>query len=67
MGARHETPRTRAKAVRGIFFKGNELMFTPVEVRVTADHTGQSMSLATGEIMIQIPLEDVADMLEVVK
>lgn len=67
METRYETPRTRTKTVRGIFFMGDEMVFTPVDVRVTADQKGKSMSLVAGGIMIQIPLEDVADMLEVVK
>lgn len=67
MKARNETARTRMKAVKGIVFYGGRMMFTPVEVRVTADQTGKSMSLAADGIMIEIPLEAVADMLEAVK
>ena len=65
MKARLETPRTKIKKVKGIVFYGGKMVFAPVEVRVTADQRGKSMSLAADGVMIEIPMEAVADMLEV--
>lgn len=65
MKARMETPRTRVKEVKGIVFYEGKMMFAPVEVRVTADQHGKSMSLVADGVMIEIPMEAVADMLEV--
>lgn len=39
--------------------------FGKVTVRMTSDKRGQSLSLACGNLMIEIPLEPVADIIKV--
>ena len=40
-------------------------LFTNVTVRMTSDERGQSLSLTCANIMIEIPLESVADIIKV--
>lgn len=67
--AKYETDRTRLKTVRGMVFSADgRFGTTNIDVRMTVDKAGASMSLALGElIMLQIPMEAVSDMVKVVQ
>lgn len=56
----------REKRVDGWITDGEQIYKAPVDVRMTSDKRGQSLSLTVGTIQIGIPLESVADIIEVV-
>lgn len=54
----------REKEVSGLFFPRDTLIIpTPVTIRTTSDKHGQSLSLCACGMMIQIPLENVKDII----
>lgn len=55
----------REKTIKGMFYDRGKLKFNNVTVRMTSDDVGQSLSLQTRDTMIQIPLEDVRDIIRV--
>lgn len=57
---------TKFREVNGMIVTPVSLRFGTVTLRVTKDNLGQSMSLADdkGGIMLQIPIEPVADLIE---
>lgn len=57
----------REKDVFGMLVNGISIKPCEVVVRMTSDNIGQSLSLQAGQIMIQIPLEQVADIIKVVE
>lgn len=58
---------TKLREVQGMIVTPVGIRFGTVTLRVTKDAVGQSMSLADdkGGFMIQIPIEPVADLVEV--
>ena len=56
----------RHKTVDGYITDGFHLAKIPVDVRMTSDKLGQSLSFTAGEIQIGIPLESVHDIIKVV-
>lgn len=57
----------RKKIVRGFVSNGTDIVETGVLVQVTADEHGETLSLSTGGMQIRIALEDVREMVKVVK
>lgn len=57
----------RKKIVRGFISNGTDIVKTGVLVQVTADEHGKTLSLAAGGMLIGIALEDVREMVKVVK
>lgn len=57
----------KMRTVDGIKVTKTGMEFAPVDVRVTADKLGKTMSLAMGDVMIIIPIEPVSDMLMIVE
>lgn len=57
----------REKDVKGILFDTTHMNFIPatVTVRMTSDKVGQSLSLAAVNVMIEIPLEEITDIIRV--
>jgi hypothetical protein len=60
----------REKTIKGCVFElKKKLVYVPkmcnVIVRMTSDDVGQSLSLQTNDVMIQIPLEQVADIIKI--
>lgn len=53
------------KKVRGIRFDDEKVGFTNIEVRITADHIGKTLSLACEDTQLTIPLESIEEVLEV--
>ena len=51
----------KMRTVDGIKVTKTGMEFAPVDVRVTADKLGKTMSLAMGDVMIIIPIEPVSD------
>ena len=49
--------------VDGMIAKDLRLSYAPIEVRVSNDEHGKSISLANGDIMLMIPFEPVEDLL----
>lgn len=56
----------REKDVFGMMANGVSIKPCQVVVRMTNDRIGQSLSLQAGNTMIQIPLEQVQDIIKVV-
>lgn len=56
----------RQKRVRGWLSDGKHIGQFPIDVRMTSDNKGQSLSLTAGTIQIGIPLEVVDDIIKVV-
>ena len=54
----------REKTVKGLVF-ANMMKPCDVTVRMTSDKLGQSLSLQAYNVMIEIPLESVADIIKV--
>jgi hypothetical protein len=48
-----------------MFYDRGKLKLDNVTVRMTSDDVGQSLSLQTNDVMIQIPLEQVADIIKI--
>ena len=61
----------REKTIRGCIFDGSKPLLLPkmcdVTVRMTSDKIGQSLSLQAFNVMIEIPLEQVRDIIRVSK
>ena len=61
----------REKTIKGCIFDGSKPLFLPkmcdVTVRMTSDKIGQSLSLQAFNVMIEIPLEQVRDIIRVSK
>lgn len=57
----------REKDVKGILCEAEHMKYIPtnVTVRMTSDKLGQSLSLSAFNVMIEIPLEEVADIIRV--
>lgn len=68
MKARWETGRTRLKTVRGVKFTEKGMRVLPIDVRVTSDENGSSLSLAVdGDVLLQISMEAVSDLIVLAK
>ena len=61
----------REKTIKGCIFDGSKPLLLPkmcdVTVRMTSDKIGQSLSLQAFNVMIEIPLEQVRDIIKVSK
>ncbi len=61
----------REKTIKGCIFDGSKPLLLPkmcdVTVRMTSDKIGQSLSLQAFNVMIEIPLEQVRDIIRVSK
>lgn len=61
----------REKTIKGCIFDGSKPSLLPkmcdVTVRMTSDKIGQSLSLQAFNVMIEIPLEQVRDIIRVSK
>lgn len=57
----------RKKIVSGLISNGTDIVETGVLVQVTADERGETLSMAAGGMLIGIALEDVREMVKVVK
>lgn len=55
---------TYGKKVRGIRFDDERLEFTNIEVRISADNIGKTLSLIHEDIQLTIPLDSVEDVLQ---
>jgi len=55
----------REKTIKGMFYDRGKLKLDNVTVRMTSDDIGQSLSLQTADTMIEIPLEQVADIIKI--
>lgn len=55
---------TYDKKVRGIRFDDERLEFTNIEVRISADNIGKTLSLIHEDIQLTIPLDSVEDVLQ---
>ena len=59
----------REKTIKGCIFDGSKPLLLPkmcdVTVRMTSDKIGQSLSLQAFNVMIEIPLEQVRDIIRV--
>lgn len=53
----------REKEVKGMITDGHSFTMTNVVVRMTSDKRGKSLSLNAGNILIEIPLEEVEDII----
>ena len=53
----------REKDVKGMITDGHRFTMTNVVVRMTSDIRGKSLSLNAGNILIEIPLEEVEDII----
>ena len=53
----------REKDVKGMITDGHRFTMTNVVVRMTSDTRGKSLSLNAGNILIEIPLEEVEDII----
>lgn len=55
----------REKEVKGILCEAEHMKYIPtnVTVRMTSDKLGQSLSLSAFNVMIEIPLEEVEDII----
>ena len=59
---------TKKKTVKGVLFDGKKFYSADVTVRTTSDNYGQSLSLSVdGAVMLQIPMEQVRDMVKLVE
>ena len=58
---------TKTRTVDGMIALKDKMAFIPVTIRVTRDEIGQSISLADDRqgLMLEIPVEDVLDLIEV--
>lgn len=68
--ARHDLRKeTRIKTVDGLIAVGGQLFKAKLDVRVTSDSKGQTMSITDNNLgaMFVIPIEAVSDMLKVVE
>lgn len=65
--AKNVSQRTRMKTVDGIVYNLLGFKKAEIDVRVTCDKAGQTLSLAYGSEMFLIPLESVSDMVKVVR
>lgn len=65
--AKNISQRTRMKTVKGMAFSWFGGEAAEIDVRVTVDEHGASLSLAHGSTMFLIPLESVSDMVKVVR
>lgn len=55
---------TYGKKVRGIRFDDERLEFVNIEVRISADNIGKTLSLIHEDIQLTIPLDSVEDVLQ---
>ena len=55
---------TKQKDTLGVLFTGSGMNFRSVTVRATKDEHGESLSLAADDIMIEIPMEQVKDLVQ---
>lgn len=53
----------REKTVNGWLAASDKFMFFPVDVRMTSDNKGKSLSFTAGTVQIGIPLEQVRDII----
>lgn len=58
---------TKMRTLDGMIVLKDKLAFIPVTIRVTRDEFGQSISFADDRqgLMLEIPVEPVADLIEV--
>ena len=59
----------RRKQVRGLVMDVVKMQAVPcrVDVQMTSDHRGQTLSLSAANVLISIPLEKVTDIIKVVE
>ena len=55
----------REKTVRGLYMNAISIKPSKITVRMTKDKRGASLSLQADACMIQIPLEEVADIIQI--
>jgi len=57
----------REKQVQGVMWQGLTFTQCPVDVRMTSDKHGQTLSLTGNGVQIAIPLEDVKDIITIAR